>query len=218
MYYLYLDESGDLGHHIQSPGASRHFVIAVLEVIGDTNRKMIEKAMARTLNNKLRKKHSQKKNPIVEIKATTTDLTAKQYFYRHVAAIPFTISAVILKKDRFVNHLELNKNRVYRFITNLVLKELPIGQATTRVTLTLDRSMRSSTIQEFNARVIEQLESLIPPHVLLTINHSFSHEDKLLQAIDLFAWGIFRKYEIGDTQWYDVFKEKIVFERVYPDK
>jgi hypothetical protein len=41
------------------------------------------------------------------------------------------------------------------------------------------------------------LEALIPPQVLLTINHSFSHEDKLLQAIDLFAWGIFRKYEIG---------------------
>jgi hypothetical protein len=134
MYYLYLDESGDLGHHFQSPGASRHFVIAVLEVRGDTSRKMIEKAVTRTLNNKLRKKHPQKKNPIVEIKATTTDLAAKQYFYRHVAAIPFTISAVVLKKER------------------------------------------------------------------------------------LFAWGIFRKYEIGDTQWYDVFKEKVVFERVYPDK
>jgi hypothetical protein len=218
MHYLFLDESGDLGHHIQSPGASRYFVIAVLEVGSDTSRKMIEKAVTRTLNNKLRKKHSYKKNPIVEIKATTTDLMAKQYFYRHVAVIPFTISAVVLKKDRFVNHLELNKNRVDRFITNLVLKELPIAQATTRVTLNLDRSMRSSTIQEFNARVIEQLEAIIPPQVLLTINHSFSHEDKLLQVIDLFAWGIFRKYEIGDTQWYDVFKGKIAFERVYPDK
>jgi hypothetical protein len=62
-------------------------VIAVLDVIGDTNRKMIEKAVARTLKNKLYRKHSQKK-PIVELKATTTDLAAKQYFYRQVAAIP----------------------------------------------------------------------------------------------------------------------------------
>jgi hypothetical protein len=54
---------------------------------------------------------------------------------------------VILKKERFVNHLELNKNRVYRFMTNLALKALPIEQATTRVTLTLDKSMRSSVIQ-----------------------------------------------------------------------
>ncbi|MGH7451091.1 MAG: DUF3800 domain-containing protein [bacterium] len=218
MHYLYLDESGDLGHHMPSPGASRHFVIAVLEVIGDINRKVIEKAVARTLKNKLHKKHSQKKKSIVELKATMTDLADKQYFYRHVAAIPFTISTVILKKDRFANHLELNKNRVYRFIANLVLKQLPLEQATTRVTLTLDKSMRSAAIQEFNAHAIEQLESHVPPRVLLTINHGFSHEDKLLQAIDLFVWGIFRKYETGDMRWYEIFKEKIVFERVYPDK
>ena len=81
MYYLYLDESGDLGHPIQS----------------------------------------------------------KQYFYRQIAAVPFTVSAVIL-------------------------------------------------------------------------------EIKLLQAVDFFAWGFFRKYETGDTRWYEVFREKIAFERVYPDK
>ncbi|MDZ7363908.1 MAG: hypothetical protein ONB46_24820 [candidate division KSB1 bacterium] len=61
----------------------------------------------------------------------------KKYFYRHLAAIPFTISAVILEKERFINHLQLNKTRVYRFITNLVLKELPMEQATDRVILTL---------------------------------------------------------------------------------
>jgi hypothetical protein len=33
MYYLYLDESGDLGDHLQSPGVSRYFVIAVKEKV-----------------------------------------------------------------------------------------------------------------------------------------------------------------------------------------
>jgi hypothetical protein len=60
------------------------------------------------------------------------------------------------------------------------------------------------------------LESRIPPLVPLSINHSPSHENKLLQAVDLFAWGFYRKYEEGDTQWYDVFQKKVVFERVYP--
>jgi len=40
----------------------------------------------------------------------------------------------------------------------------------------------------------------------------------LLQAVDFFAWGFFRKYEKGDARWYEVFREKIAFERVYPDK
>jgi len=60
------------------------------------------------------------------------------------------------------------------------------------------------------------LEARIPPLVPLSINHSLSHENKLLQAVDLFAWGFHRKYEARDTQWYEIFREKITFERVYP--
>ena len=36
-----------------------------------------------------------------------------------------------------------------------------------------------------------------------------------LQAADMFAWGIFRKYEAGDLEWYDVFKEKVSYEKLY---
>jgi hypothetical protein len=48
------------------------------------------------------------------------------------------------------------------------------------------------------------------------IYHDYSHRNKPLQAVDLFAWGIYRKYEHGDTRWYDVFQERIVFEEIYP--
>ncbi|MCI0696713.1 DUF3800 domain-containing protein [candidate division KSB1 bacterium] len=129
MYYLYLDESGDLGHYTDGPGASRYFVITVLEVRNEQARKAMEKAVERTVKNKLHKKRSRKAKPVTELKATATGFADKQYFY-----------------------------------------------------------------------------------------HSFSHEIKLLQAVDLFAWGFFRKYEVGDTRWYDVFREKVVFERVYPYK
>ncbi len=216
MYYLYLDESGDLGHHIQSPGASRHFVITVLEVTSDKDRKAIEKAVLRTLRYKLKRKKSHKTAHLSELKGIFTDFPDKRYFYRQIAAIPFTISAVILEKERFANHLQLSPSRVYSFITHLVLKALPLDQATTRVILTLDKSMRSSAIQEFNDHLVRQLESRIPPLVPLSINHSLSHENKLLQAVDLFAWGFYRKYEEEDSEWYEVFQKKVVFERVYP--
>lgn len=178
----------------------------------------MEKAVERTVKNKLHKKRSRKAKPVTELKATATDFADKEYFYRRVANVPFTISTVILEKERFSNHLQLKPKRVYGFITHLVLKELPLEQATTRVILTLDRNVRGSTILAFNEHLVKQLESRIPPLVPVSINHSFSHEIKLLQAVDLFAWGLFRKYEVGDTRWYDVFREKIVFERVYPYK
>ncbi len=100
MLYLYLDESGDLGDLIQSPGTSRHFVIAILEINGDTNKKVMEKAVARTLRNKLHGKRHRQAN---ELKAAKTVFAIKEYFYRQVASIPFKLYAVILDKARFAN-------------------------------------------------------------------------------------------------------------------
>ncbi|MCI0691645.1 DUF3800 domain-containing protein [candidate division KSB1 bacterium] len=218
MHYLYLDESGDLGHQIGSPGASRHFVITILEVAGNVAKKAIEKAIVRTMQNKIRKKRPRASSQVMELKATNTEFAVKQYFYRQVAAIPFNLYTVILDKARFINHLQLNPNRVYGFITHLVLKELPLEQAATQVILALDRSMDKPAIQEFNEYLIKHLELRIPPQVPLAIYHDLSHENKPLQAVDLFAWGIYRKYEAGDMQWYEVFREKIAYEQFYPPK
>ncbi len=69
---------------------------------------------------------------------------------------------------------------------------------------------------EFN----EYLEDQLQGGFLCTFRWIFittiHYQNKLVQAVDLFAWGIFRKYERQDTAWYEVFKEKIVSEVVYP--
>jgi len=218
LYYLYLDESGDLGHYTDSPGASKYFVITVLEVTNDQDKKAIEKAVERTLKNKLHKKRSSKTSLITELKATNTTFAVKQYFYRQVEKIPFHLYAVILDKTRFGNHLQFNHNRIYRFITHLVIKSLPLEAATTRALFVLDQRMGGAAIQEFNKLLRLQIESQLPPQVSLFIDHRNSNAMRPLQAVDLFSWGIYRKYEAGDTQWYDVFREKIKFERICPDK
>ena len=168
MYYLYLDESGDLGHYTESPGASKYFVITVLEVANDKDKKVIEKAVERTLKNKLHKKRSLQTSSITELKA--------------------------------------------------VIKALPLETASTRMTFVLDKRMGSAAMHEFNELLRLQIQSQIPPQVPLFIDHENSNKIRLLQAVDLFSWGIYRKYEMGDTEWYDLFHEKIKFERIYPDK
>jgi hypothetical protein len=218
MYYLYLDESGDLGHYTESPGASRYFVITVLEVTNDIDRKAIEKAVERTLKNKLHKRRSRQASSITELKATSTVFAIKQHFYRQIETIPFRLYAVILDKARFGNHLQFNHNRIYRFVTNLVIKALPLDVASTRVTFVLDKRMGGVAMREFNELLRLQIESQISPLVPLFIDHHNSNKTRSLQAVDLFSWGIYRKYETADTKWYDVFREKIAFERVYPDK
>jgi len=216
MSYLYLDESGNLGHQFQHSGVSRHFVTTLLEVPNEAAKKAMEKAVVKTMRHKICGKGKRHRDIVTELKGAKTSLEIKRYFYRQVADIPFNLYTVILDKKRFINHLEFNSSRVYNFITQLVLKQMPLEQATNYVMLTVDRSKSKVEIREFDTSLFNQLEARIPPQVPLIIHHYYSHENKLLQAVDLFAWGIFRKYETGDAEWYDVFKRKIVYEQTYP--
>jgi hypothetical protein len=216
MYYLYLDESGDLGYQFEKAGTSRHFVVTILEVSDRIANKAMEKAVVRTLKNKLYGKRIRHRSRVTELKSSHTVSAVKQYFYRQISEIPFHLYTTILDKSLFINHLQLNKSRIYNFITHLVLKEIPLEEVETKVILTLDRSKSKPEIREFDAYLLQQLESRIPPEVPFIINHNYSHDNKLLQAVDLFAGGIYRKYESGDKQWYELFAEKIASEQVYP--
>jgi len=81
--------------------------------------------------------------------------------------------------------------------------------------LTLDRRKAVGEIQDFNRYLLLQFQETLPNNVPIGIFHQHSFQNKGLQAVDLFSWGIFRKYERGDTSWYDQFRERIVFEDMY---
>ena len=59
------------------------------------------------------------------------------------------------------------------------------------------------------------MEALLPLNIPLNIYHERSHENAGLQAVDLFCWGIFRKYENNDMEWYKVYGDKVGFETEY---
>ena len=58
-------------------------------------------------------------------------------------------------------------------------------------------SKNKDEIADFNQHLANQLEALLPLAVPLNIYHERSHENAGLQAVDLFCWGVFRKYEPG---------------------
>jgi len=60
-----------------------------------------------------------------------------------------------------------------------------------------------------------QIKGQIDPKAPLEIFQSKSDEIRGLQAVDMFSWGVFRKYERNDNEWYNIFKKKISFETVY---
>lgn len=209
MLYLYLDESGDLGFDFFAKKPSKHFTVTVMLVQGVENRKRIAKAVKRTLKKKLSSPMER------ELKGSKQSIEVKRYFYRHIEPVPFELYALTLNKRRVYEHLAQKKDRVYNFIARKVLDVIPFENATVRVGLVIDRSKSKKEIKEFNDYLIRQLSGKIEPRIPLDIDHHLSHEDLPLQAVDLFSWGIFRKYEKGDREWFDVFRGKISYDDVY---
>ncbi|MBI4831575.1 MAG: DUF3800 domain-containing protein [Candidatus Lindowbacteria bacterium] len=212
MWWLYLDESGDLGFDFVNKRPSRHFTVCVLATNDRNAFKRIDKAVGKTLARKLQR---HRKSHIYELKGRSTSLEVKRYFLKQIEGADFGIYAVTLNKIRLYERLRREKERVYNWIARLVLDKIPVEDAHLTVQLVLDKSKAKPEIAEFNRYVMAQIGSRLDPRVPLDIDHLSSHDDHVLLAVDLFCWGIFRKYERRDLQWYREFEAKVKWESLY---
>jgi len=212
---IFLDESGNLGFDLGKRGASRKFVITLLVCDGDATAKAIQIAVKRTLKNKLNHKKS-KSRFVHELKGTGTTIGVKSYFYRQLPEKGWKIYTVALNKARVDAHLtdKTGKKKLYNFLSRFILEKVPLS-ATHGIRLVVDKSKNSSEMKDFNGYLESQLEAMMPLESKLYINHERSQENAGLQAVDLFCWGVYRKYEHSDSEWYKVYKGGIAFETEY---
>lgn len=209
MWNLYLDESGDLGFDFVNKKPSKFFTITVLAV-RNGNQKKLTKAVKITLRRKFKARQK-----VDELKGAKCSLKIKKYFFNQAKDIKFAIYAITLNKIRVYDRLAKDKERVYNYVTKLVLEQIPFHNADTQVEIVIDRSKTKKNIAEFNQYIIRQIKSKFDPRVPLNIHHFNSKEDFCLQAVDMFCWGIFRKYENRDCEWLDVYKEKVIYDEQY---
>jgi hypothetical protein len=208
VWWLYLDESGDLGFDFVNKRPSKFFTICILATSDRNSFVHLSKAVKVTIRRKMAK-------GVVELKGKNTSLKTKEYFFEKIRREQFGIYSVTLNKRKVYNYLTTDKERVYNWIARLVLQQIPWENARERVQLIVDKCKGKPEIVEFNNYVIRQVKSRFDPSVPLNIDHLCSSDDKVLQAADLFAWGIFRKYENRDLSWYNVFQEKVNYDHLY---
>lgn len=211
MWFLYLDESGDLGFDFVNKKPSKFFTITILAIRGPENNRLLIKAVKKTLARKL----NRKKSIAEEMKGAKIVLEIKKYFYTQTKDLKFTIYALTLNKKRVYERLTKDKERVYNYISRLVLDKIPFEKAQEPVMLILDKSKTQKQIWDFNQYIFRQLKGRLDPKVPLDIKHQDSRQYYGLQAVDLFSWGIFRKYEKNDSKWFKIFREKVAFEEQY---
>lgn len=214
--FIYLDESGDLGFDFTKYGTSRYFVVTLLVVPTQEENRRLGKAVERTLKNKMRRK---RKKSTAELKGSLTKPSIKIYFFKQMRQVEFRIYALVLNKARVFEELRSDKVGLYNFMSRLLIKKCPLSNAREKVILTLDKSKDQKEIAEFNRYLLIQVQNQLSEEVVIEIYHRRSHENKGIQAADLFSWGIFRKYERKDILWYELFKDRIAFETPYlPNK
>jgi hypothetical protein len=209
MWFLYLDESGDLGFDFVNKKPSRYFTITILALRGVDKNRLLSKAVEITK----RRKFKNKRCP--ELKGSSCPINIKRYFYQKIKDIKFAIYAITLNKIKVYENLRKDKERVYNYIARHVLDKIPFDKADIRIEIIIDKSKTKNNIREFNNYIVRQIKSKFDPKVPLDIYHRNSTEVSCLQAVDLFSWGIFRKHEKKDTEWYDIFKEKIFYDEQY---
>lgn len=216
MWYLYLDESGDLGFDFVNKKPSKFFTVTILALSSiEANRQLI-KAVKTVIRRKLNPP-KKRQRVVQELKGTETTLDIKKYFFTRIENIRFGIYSITLNKKRVYERLTKNKSRVYNFVARQVLDRIPFEKnENQRVELIIDRSMSKPEITEFNSYIRRQLEGRLNPNTPLDMYHWKSHETPGLQAADMFSYGIFRKYERGETDWYDVYAQnKVRFDQQY---
>ncbi len=208
--YIYLDESGDLGFDFSKPATTNYFVVTVLTIDDSLTNRKIEKAIERTLRTKVNR--GKRKNLAAEIKGSKTNIKTKKYFYCQIKDDSFNIYTIVLNKREVQESLRRDKERLYNYIARQVIEHCSFSAAKSRIIIVLDRSKTKSRREAFDRYLLFQLEGSLPPKIPLEIHHLSSQESKGIQAADLFCWGIFKKYENSDTEWYQIFKDKILFE------
>lgn len=213
---VYLDESGDLGFDFARSKTSSKFVITLLVCNSADSAGGFRKAVRRTLKNKLNNKKN-KSRIVQELKGTGTSLAIKRYFYRQAPDNGWRIYTVALNKVRVEEPLrsKQGKKKLYNFLARFIIEHVDLSGAAPAVTLITDRCKNKEEVEDFNGYIANQLEALLPLNIPLNIYHENSQDNPGLQAVDLFCWGVYRKYEMQDLEWYEVYREKISFETEY---
>lgn len=159
MWFLYLDESGDLGFDFVNRRPSKFFTISILAIKGADNNYKFSCAVKKTLKRKLNYKKN-KKRFVGELKGSATIIDVKKYFYQQVKNIPFAIFSITLNKIKVYEKLTREKDRVYNFIARKVLDQIRFENADLQVDLMVDKSRGQKQTREFNEYIIKQLNEI----------------------------------------------------------
>lgn len=202
MSYIFLDESGDLGFKKSS---SKWFLFT----IAMTNDARALERVVRKIWRPLKKKHRK----LGELHAShEKDITRKWVLKKLSEVGDLRVFCVVLNKQKVYVGLQNQKNYLYNYTANILLDRLhtqEIFDPKEPIHLFIDRKDTKKRLRENFINYLTGSMKKRRDGVFAVDLHS-SHENKSLQAVDFISRAIFRKYEHGDYEFYEIIKNKII--------
>lgn len=203
MKYIFLDESGELGFKETS---SKYFVVSLLVCDeGDiySIRRIIKKVRGKIIRKKV--KH------LPEIKGNNSSDKIRFEVLQRFAKTKSEIFVIILEKSKIYEYLKEKKNKLYNYLSNIILNECSFDDAP--VCLVVDKSKPNRSLREDFDSYIHRNLSLKSKQANITIKHENSQREGCLQVLDFVSWAIFRSYEYNDPRFFELIKDKIVIKK-----
>lgn len=206
MAYIFLDESGDLGFKKTS---SKWFLFTIAMVKDQRSLERVIKKVWRTL----KKKHTH----LGELHASHEKDQTRKRVLRSLAQLPdLKVLCIILNKQKVHVDLQNQKNYLYNYTANILLDRMQKKgrvEDADAIHLFVDRKDTKKKLREnFTNYLTSSMAKRRAGQFRVELHTS--HENKSLQAVDFISWAIFRKYEFGDFEFYEMIKKKILDENL----
>jgi len=177
-----------------------------------SNKRPLEKIIKKTRNT-LKKKYKS----VNELHAYHADGVTRKRVLQLLAQLPdLQVLCVVLNKEKVYIDLQNQKNYLYNYVANILLDRLhskDILPQSEHLEICFDRKDTKKNLRtNFTQYLEDALTSKRNGKVAITLEAS--HHEKALQAVDFVSWAIFRKYEQGDYEYYELIKDKIVEENL----
>jgi hypothetical protein len=133
-----------------------------------------------------------------------------------LAGLDISVVTTVLNKKKVYIDLQNQKNYLYTYTANVILDRLMNSDLIPKnspISLVVDRKDTKKNLNmNFISHITEAMEKNHGAGFEMSL--ATSHKEKGIQAVDFISWAIFRKYEKGDFEFYEIIKDKIIDERL----
>ena len=183
--YLYMDESGSF--------QKGEYTVVLACLVTNATLK-IEHCIKRTRQRKL------KKHTLPELSGYEATPSVLRYALREIAKCSCQIFAIIVQGAGITK----SPNEMYNEAAGVLIRECD-----NRITIT-DLIVHRRNDKKTRFLFDEYIKGFIGKDI--KIRHEDAMREPAIQAVDLVAYAIRLKYQHGETEYYDLIKERIVWE------